>query len=405
MVSPISFEQSLPGRLTQDSGLTEDQFKAILCVEQSYRVPYISCRAVPSVGGSGGRGTSKENGVPYGEWRRKICQWSFKVIDHFKIDREVVSCALNILDRYLGRGQQSLDMDVCPCAECQRKVDSRTFQLTAMTSLYLAIKISDSGDDHNPSSRRLRLTSFVELSRGQFCPKDITQTERAILKELQWKVYPPTPMTFVSFLLRLMPSHESLPYNSRKSYDLVLHVLHELARYLSELSVCLGSISMAHTPSQVAYASILLSMELLTPIALPLDARTAFSEAVVSTSSLSGGTILTPNDEPIQCLQDNLRQSFWPEMLMDDCENAEVGHPISMAKSHGLLDASCMTAPHGIYGGGGDRTYSSTSSSMGQQQHLHALSPQQLSPTHVYGGSDKMDYEETSPVCVARQQL
>ena len=126
----------------------------------------------------------------------------------------------------------------------------------------------------------------------------------------------------------------------RKSYDLVLHVLHELSRYLTELSVCLGSVCVAHTPSQVAYASILLSMELLTPLALPLDIRDSFNEAVVATSSMSGGTILTPNDEAIRSLQSRLRHAFWPEMLMDDYEHAEVGHPISLAVNFGLLDFS-----------------------------------------------------------------
>mmetsp|Transcript_8745 Transcript_8745/g.15917 ORF Transcript_8745/g.15917 Transcript_8745/m.15917 type:complete len:368 (+) Transcript_8745:155-1258(+) len=331
MVSPVSYHNF---RLESnfESQLAGDQFRTILCLEESYRVPLIHCQ---SPIGEGGR-------HPYGEWRRKICQWSFKVIDHFKIDREVVSTAMNIFDRYLIMGSKSYDMDTCPCPECQRRVDSRTFQLAAMASLYLAMKISDSAEDHSSCNRKLRLQSFVELSRGQFRAEDITAMERVILEELRWKIHPPTPMTAVSYLLRLMPSYVSLPIGCRNSYDLVLHVLHELSRYLTELSVCLGSVCMSYTPCQVAYASILLSMELLTPAALPLEVRNAFNEAVVSTSSFAGGTILTPNDEAIGSLQAHLRHSFWPEMLMDDCDNAEVGHPISMAKDFGLLDVSCI---------------------------------------------------------------
>ncbi|KAL3912455.1 MAG: hypothetical protein SGILL_006874 [Bacillariaceae sp.] len=212
-----------------------------------------------------------------------------------------------------------------------------------MTSLYLAMKASDSGEDHSSTSRKLRLESFVDLSRGQFSADDIISMERVVLQKVQWKIYPPTPMTAVSYLLRLMPAHMALPYMYRKSYDLVLHVLHELSRYLTELSVCLGSVCIAHTPSQVAYASILLSMELLTSSALPLDVRDNFNEAVVTTSAMSGGTILTPNDESIRSLQARLRHSFWPEMLMDDYEHAEVGHPISLAVNFGLLDFSHFT--------------------------------------------------------------
>lgn len=312
-----------------DAELALDQLVTLLVVEQSYTVPHIPCLG----------SHDEADRVPYGEWRRKICQWSFKVIDHFRLDREVVSCALNIFDRYLALKPKSVSFGSCPCPSCQRSVDSRSFQLTAMTSLYLAMKIySDNSDEYSSPYRKLRLSSFVELSRGQFTAEDITHMEQVILRELQWKVHPPTPMTSVSYLLRLMPPTTYVPYGSQKSYDLVLHVLHELARYLTELSVCLGNVSTVHTPSQVGYAAILVSMDLLTHAALPQSVKNAFNEAVVASSRSSGGTILSPHDEAIRRLQERLRSSFWPEMLMDDCESAEMGHPISMARDFGLLD-------------------------------------------------------------------
>ncbi len=321
--------------LKGDEEMALDQLVTLLSVEQSYEVPHIPCRGSPDV----------SDRLPYGEWRRKICQWAFKVVDHFRLDREVVACALNIFDRYLTVKPMTYSFgDSCPCPSCQRSIDSRCFQLTAMTSLYLAMKVySDNGDEASSPYRRLRLTSFVELSRGQFCAEDITAMESVILKDLKWKVHPPTPMTAVSYLIRLMPPHICVPSESRKSYDLVLHVLHELARYLTELSVCLGSICSIHSASQVAYAAILVSMDLLTHSALPYDVRDAFNDAVLATSSSSGGTILTPRDDSIRLLQDRLRNSFWPEMLMDDCENAESGHPISMARDFGLLDIASIS--------------------------------------------------------------
>ena len=364
MVSPVCCEAiqhpaSIPAKA--DSQLVEDQLMALLLAEETYQVPHVPCTT----------SSVDPDRIPYAEWRRKICQWSFKVIDHFRLDREVVSCAMNIFDRFLANIPKTFDVCVCPCPSCQRSVDSRTFQLTAMTSLYLAMKLnSDNGsDDCSSPSRRLRLFSFVELSRGQFCAEDISEMEKTILKELRWKVHPPTPMTFISYLLRLMPPHSTMPIESRKTYDLVLHVLHELARYLTELSVCLGSACSVHSPSQVAYAAILVSMDLLTFSALPDYIRDAFNEAVVSLSSQSGGTILTPHDEPIRFLQDRLRQSFWPEMLMEDCEGADMGHPISMARDFGLLDVSSIYA----------------------SQYPHSTSP-----TSVKDGW------EGSPICVSR---
>ena len=173
MVSPISYGScaSQTSFTKMESLLAVDQLKTMLNVERKYRVPNVLCQAV----------SDENNRHLYGDWRRKICQWSFKVIDHYKIDREVVSGAMNILDRYMAVETKCLNrdrMDICSDQAFPKAIDSRTFQLTAMTSLYLAIKLSDNGKGQYSSSRKLRLNSFVELSRGQFCADEITGMER-----------------------------------------------------------------------------------------------------------------------------------------------------------------------------------------------------------------------------------
>ena len=88
---------------------------------------------------------------------------------------------MNILDRYLAKENNCLDrrsMEVSEDRVCFQTIDSRTFQLIAMTSLYLSMKLSDSDEGQYSSSRKLRLNSFVELSRGQFCADEITKMER-----------------------------------------------------------------------------------------------------------------------------------------------------------------------------------------------------------------------------------
>ena len=140
----------------------------------------------------------------------------------------------------------------------------------------------------SPTRRKLRLTAFVELSRGQFTAEDIFSMERKILDTLQWRIHPPTPMTVVSHLLRLMPKRSCLPFHCRYNYDLVLHVIHEMSRYLTELSVCLANVSSVALPSEVAFASILVSMEMLTIVALPTQVRDDFREAVTQVSSMNG---------------------------------------------------------------------------------------------------------------------
>ncbi|VEU38722.1 unnamed protein product [Pseudo-nitzschia multistriata] len=191
-------------------------------------------------------------------------------------------------------------------------------------------------------------------------------------------------MTSMAYLMRMMPSHESLQYTGCKSYNLVLHVLHELARYITELSVCHSNICTGYTSSQVAYASILLSMELLTPVALPLHIRDQFNTAVALVSHRSGGTILSSQDDKILYLQELLRNSFWPEILVEDCEYGEIGHPISMAKDFGFIDIPHIVSPH--------HTIPTISSNNGTAMHCQSLS----------ASLDKEPDLRSSPICVNR---
>ena len=130
MGSPLSTgeglcsEESFLGINSTHRELVEDQLVALLETEQSYRIRSVPCRAEP--------GHSR---VPLEEWRRKICQWAFRVIDHFRLDREVVSVGMNIFDRFLAihdpqEGlENSNDMQPhCMCPSCKRSFDSRTYQ-------------------------------------------------------------------------------------------------------------------------------------------------------------------------------------------------------------------------------------------------------------------------------------
>jgi Cyclin, N-terminal domain len=93
-------------------------------------------------------------------WREKICEWSYQVIDHFDFNREVVAISFHYLDRFLaGR------------ADCGKKV----FQLAAMTTLFLAIKLYEPGD-------KLSMPSMIQLSRGYFKVEQMVAMEVAILR-------------------------------------------------------------------------------------------------------------------------------------------------------------------------------------------------------------------------------
>ena len=63
-------------------------------------------------------------------WRRKICEWMFEVVDHYKFDREVVSVALYYLDRFVTHNLTNGE-----------EIGRREFQLLAICCLYTAMKV------------------------------------------------------------------------------------------------------------------------------------------------------------------------------------------------------------------------------------------------------------------------
>jgi len=59
--------------LDRDGAMLRDQLEALLQQEAQYAIHHVPCR----------RPTS--NRPELEEWRRKICQWGYRVIDHFRL--------------------------------------------------------------------------------------------------------------------------------------------------------------------------------------------------------------------------------------------------------------------------------------------------------------------------------
>jgi hypothetical protein len=162
-------------------------------------------------------------------WREKICHWSFNVIDHFDLSREVVAVSMSLFDRFLAtRGN---------------RCNGSTALLASLTTLHIAIKVNE--------VRKIKLGTLANLSRGQFGPRDIEEMEWNVLTSLEWKIHPPTSMSFISHLLLLLPPQVD---------DACKEEIYALSRYITELSVC-DSAFVEINPSSVAFAAILNSLE------------------------------------------------------------------------------------------------------------------------------------------------
>lgn len=148
----------------------------------------------------------------------------------FDLSREVVAVSLSLFDRYLAtRGN-----------DCNGSLAL----LTSLTTLHIAMKLND-------STKKIRLSTLANLSRGQFGPTHIEKMEWTVLDALGWKLHPPTQSAFVSNLLLFLPS-EASP-SARKG-------LGELSKYLTELAVCDSYFVDVHN-SVVAFAAIVNVME------------------------------------------------------------------------------------------------------------------------------------------------
>lgn len=164
--------------------------------------------------------------------REQIVEWSFRVVDYFNVDREVVVFSLSMLDRFLA---------ICEC-------DRSTFKLAATTTLHLAVKLL-----HPCKLGELGILS--DLSRGEFDMKDVALMERHILESLNWKLHPPSAIAFSKLLLDYFFSSHNIDMVATDIED-----LYDISSFFTELAVC-DYYFVGLTQSSVAVASIVNALE------------------------------------------------------------------------------------------------------------------------------------------------
>ena len=186
-------------------------------------------------------------------WRQRIVEWMYGVVDHCNLRRESVAVATYFLD----------------IAACRDLVRSRKdFQLVAMTSLMLSIKLND--------STMVKLDSMVRLGRGLFDEADVIGMESKMLQAFTWHVHPPTPVCFMRQLIRLLPPESS---------PVARYIIVEVTRFVSEISACLYKF-VKYPASSMAFAAIMISMERIDELNLPVWQRHQFLYNVANATGL-----------------------------------------------------------------------------------------------------------------------
>ena len=159
--------------------------------------------------------------------RQRMCDWSYRIVDHFNGNRDLVFSSFNLLNRFL---------DKCSC-------DRTAFKLAAMTTLYLSIKIN--------CRKPVTIETFANLSRNEFQVEHIQEMEGIILQALCWRVNPPTAASFIHLL------HVQLPSRIKSS---VKQTILQRSCFFSEISL-FDYFFVTQKSSTIALASITNALE------------------------------------------------------------------------------------------------------------------------------------------------
>mmetsp|Transcript_12009 Transcript_12009/g.18548 ORF Transcript_12009/g.18548 Transcript_12009/m.18548 type:complete len:452 (-) Transcript_12009:371-1726(-) len=135
-------------------------------------------------------------------WRQQMCQWAYKAVQTFRLDRDIVALSFQILDRYLANKLMvSMDVSSSLSSSLQKQqqrsshhhkflLSREEFQLYSMTALYLAVKLLE-------PCHKLSMDSLKDMSRGYYSNDDIAAAEINILHDLDWYIIGPTPYAFL----------------------------------------------------------------------------------------------------------------------------------------------------------------------------------------------------------------
>lgn len=148
--------------------------------------------------------------------RRKVVQWCKQVVvDYLRLDPSLVDIAMHYTDRHVAAAASSNDSSSGWRRRAHREKQQQqqwtrsAYQLIAMTSVYLAVKLH-SADENGGSILDPSLVSR-RLARGTYTAEQVEDQERQLLHGLDWKLHPPTASTFLRQYLECIVRGGLLP--------------------------------------------------------------------------------------------------------------------------------------------------------------------------------------------------
>ena len=258
----------------------EDIIKAMLNKEQLYL-----CRPNANAGKLSPTSVLKHHSMSIHEsWRERSCEWMYKVrpsltiidyrsaqllieetvytylcmkiVDFYSLDRETIAISCSLFDRFVSKTSPT---------------ESREFQLIALTTLYIAVKLNERKTSNT-------LESFVRLGKKEFSKNEIMVMETKILFTLEWLVHPPTPQAFTNQFLELLPAGTFTQSQKRVFFELVVYII--------EITI-LQAEFIPEKSSTMALTSILLAMSNIDTTRMSHEEQKKFLSSIMDLTRIS----------------------------------------------------------------------------------------------------------------------
>mmetsp|Transcript_30148 Transcript_30148/g.45486 ORF Transcript_30148/g.45486 Transcript_30148/m.45486 type:complete len:402 (+) Transcript_30148:89-1294(+) len=312
------------------------------------------------------------------ECRVKMCEWCYQVVDFCKLRRETVEIAMSYLDRYLFSGVV-LDSQPQKNITLEAFHDRKSFQLAAMTSLYIAIKLFEPVE--------MDVTALSRLSHGCYSASEIAEMECNIISVLGWRFHGPTSHSFVQHMVALLPSMQpnSDVLDFRISSPLVSTLL-DCSIFQTELAIK-DYFFVHQRSSTIAFSSIINALEGIEFEVFPSSERANFIGIISNVLNID------PRSPEILTVRVKLLEAF-----------AEGSDEVISTDETSAQAASSTAAAVGSihYDNEADETMSSMTDSPTSQPNRATATP----ASAAGGKSMAMDVDcddsiDSSPICVA----
>jgi hypothetical protein len=225
------------------------------------------------------------------ETRSTVVGWLYECVEYLNIPRDCVEVAMGYVDRVVPPSNSNLNLNLLSTLTENDSAaylndvlssaisDATSYQLVALTSLYIAAKLVRQSTKSKQLSTKMQSTKihslkrsvevrdFVTVSHDIYTMKEIIDTERSILAKLDWYLNCPTSLTIAQHAIVLYCTNNtadakvtSTSSSSSHAAAATSSLVHSVTSMI-ERSVLNYDVATSAMPSTIAYASILATLD------------------------------------------------------------------------------------------------------------------------------------------------